>query len=253
MNDKDKKWQEANYPYDFILSRYRDLVQSLNWSMGSELAYLPDKLTDKELDIFSGLLGTETVEGLYILNAIRKTLNVEGNVCEYGVAQGATSTLIANAIAPTNKRLYLFDSFSGLPKPTKEDELKDDIFNLGNMEAYEGTMACNPQECLYRLQRAGLVSEKIYMVPGFIEDTIQNTPDQISFAFVDFDFYQPIKVALDHLHSRLSRRGIIIVDDYDFFSTGVEKAVTEFLADKDDYIFTVPSKEHGNFCILEKK
>ena len=51
----DKQWQQANYPYDFILGRYRDLVQSLNWSMRDELSNLPDKLTDKELDIFESI------------------------------------------------------------------------------------------------------------------------------------------------------------------------------------------------------
>lgn len=249
----DKQWKQTNYPYDFILHRYKDVIQNLNYIMKKELVYLDDKLTDKELDIFSELLGTETIEGLFILNAIKKTIDIEGNICEYGVAQGATSTLIANTISHTNKKLYLFDSFVGLPRPTKEDELKDDIFNLGSMTAYEGTMACHPNECIYRLQKMSLANEKIQIVCGFIDKTINNTPEKVSFAFVDFDFYLPIKIVLEHLHDRLSHGGIIIVDDYDFFSTGVKKAVAEFLSDKNDYHFFVPNKEYGNFCIIEKK
>ena len=78
-------------------------------------------------------------------------LSLDGDVCEYGVAQGATSTLIAKTINGM-KDLFLFDSFEGLPKPSKEDGLKDDIFNLGDMSRYEGTMKCHPQECMGRLQ-----------------------------------------------------------------------------------------------------
>ena len=91
------------------------------------------------------------------------------------------------------------------------------------------------------------------MVPGFVENTIGNTPQLVSFAFVDFDFYAPIKLTLNTLHSKLTTGGIIIVDDYDFFSTGVKKAVQEFLSDKDCYDVCVPEKWMGNFCVLEKK
>jgi O-methyltransferase len=246
------QWQQANYPYDFIMHKYKESIQYLNNSMRGCLPNLPEKLTDRQLEIFAGLIGTETVEGLYILNALSQVRDVEGDVCEYGVAQGATSTLIADTISDLTKDLYLFDSFQGLPKPTVEDELKDDIFNLGNMAAYEGTMNCHPNECVYRLQKMGLATQKIKMVAGFVDETIDKTPDKVSFAFVDFDFYLPIKIALDCLHNKLSSGGVIIVDDYDFFSTGVKKAVSEFLSDKEDYKFTVADKSHGNFCILER-
>ncbi len=105
MNDKE--WQQANYPYDYITQRYRETIQYLNNSMRNDLSDLPEKLTDRQLEILSGLIGTETVEGLYILNALKQTEHVEGDVCEYGVAQGATSTLIADTISGLGKDLYL--------------------------------------------------------------------------------------------------------------------------------------------------
>ena len=50
-------------------------------------------------------------------------------------------------------------------------------------------------------------------------------PKKISFAYIDFDFYQPTFDALNVLEKIIVKNGIIIVDDYDFFSTGVKKAV----------------------------
>ncbi len=73
---------------------------------------------------------------------LNRALGLDGDVCEFGVAQGATSALIANEIRGTEKDLWLFDSFEGLPKPTDHDILIDDIFNLGSIDRYQGTMAC---------------------------------------------------------------------------------------------------------------
>ena len=35
----------------------------------------------------------------------------------------------------------MYDSFKGLPKASDKDILKDDIFNLGKIENYEGKMS----------------------------------------------------------------------------------------------------------------
>ena len=68
---------------------------------------------------------------------------MSGDICEFGVAQGTTSALMSNEIKGLKERnLWLFDSFEGLPMPTEKDQLKDDIFSLGSIEAYKGTMAC---------------------------------------------------------------------------------------------------------------
>jgi len=250
-------WFKGVYSYEFILQRYKDTIQYLNsvlsenwiYDSGEELT----KLTDDELDIFIGLLGIETLEGLHILHNLKNSLynDVEGHVCEYGVAQGATSVLLANTIKGTNKHLYLFDSFEGLPRPSKDDLLINDIFNLGNMSKYEGTMKCGSNQVINRLQMYGLTNN-ITIVPGFIEHTINKTPDKVSFALVDFDFYEPIKLTLEHLHDKLPKHGVIFVDDYKFFSSGVEKAVHEFLEKHSNYTFKPSEKHEGNFCVMTK-
>ena len=77
---------------------------------------------------------------------------MDGDVCEFCVAQGETSALIANEISGClEKILHLFDSFEGLPKPSDKDKLKDDIFALGNIDKYAGTMKCPEAMVLSRL------------------------------------------------------------------------------------------------------
>jgi hypothetical protein len=65
---------------------------------------------------------------LLIIDALHRGLRGVGHVCEFGVAQGATSALLASEIMGDAQRdLHLFDSFEGLPRPTAKDELKNDI------------------------------------------------------------------------------------------------------------------------------
>ena len=57
----------------------------------------------------SQLLGTGISEGLFIILCLHETLSIDGDICEFGVAQGATSALIANELIDTNKSLWIFD------------------------------------------------------------------------------------------------------------------------------------------------
>jgi len=218
------------------------------------LTDLPDD-DEVRTDLLFKLLGTSVSEALYIVNYLHKSLHLAGDICEFGVAQGATSALMAHEIQKTDKTIWLFDSFAGLPKPSAKDTLKDDIFNLGSMDAYTGTMLTAVDLVQKRLNDINFPSERTQIIPGFIEETIQSShlPQQVCFAYVDFDFYEPILVALNFLDQVLSPGGHILVDDYDFFSTGVKTAIDEFIAaHPDNYRLSLPIQSAGHFCMLEK-
>lgn len=211
--------------------------------------------------LLARLLGTPPAEAYFIVQALSQCKNIYGDVCEFGVAQGETSALIANEILPYNhKILHLFDSFEGLPKPSEKDELKDDIFSLGSMEAYIGTMSCKEDMVRTRLKAVSFPSHRYVIHKGFIEQLIhndKNLPKEVCFAYVDFDFYEPIKITLEFLHKITMGGAIIIVDDYNFFSTGSKTAVDEFIKEKNSnkmlYERFVPNSQYGYFAVLTKK
>lgn len=220
-----------------------------------QFIFLDMEHNQKRLELMGHLLGTEISEALYIVYYLGKSVVLSGDICEFGVAQGATSALMANEVKDTDKNLWLFDSFKGLPKPTDKDILIDDIFNLGDMEKYEGTMQCDAGEVAARLQMIDFPAGRVNIVHGFIEDTIHyaRLPEKVCFAYVDFDFYQPIKIAMDYLHEHLSIGGYAVVDDYGFFSAGAKVAVDEFLEQhQEDYEFILPYEFCGKFCVLKK-
>ena len=212
---------------------------------------------EKRIELLKWQKGTPPSEAYHIIHALHKTKNVEGDVCEFGVAQGNTSQIIANEILNIDKILHLFDSFEGLPAPTEKDELKDDIYDLGSIEAYKGTMSNPERLVLSKLSRLPFPGSRIRIHKGFIEELIEKKdsgfPTKVSFAYIDFDFYEPIKIALEYLDTVSAVGAVFVVDDYDFFSTGVEKAVKEFLENRGDrYELFVPEKVHGAFAVLTK-
>jgi O-methyltransferase len=215
---------------------------------------IPDRENRPEL--MRQLLGTSVGEAMYILGALYRSLSCSGDLCEFGVAQGATSALLANEIRGTDKKLWLFDSFEGLPKPTEKDKLIHDIFNLGSMEAYTGQMACDVSMVKNRLDSIAFPLNKVEIVPGFIETTIhlKRLPNLVSFAYVDFDFYEPILIALNYLDQHMPPGAHIVVDDYGWFSSGAQTAVDEFTSTHPErYDMTLPIKSAGHFAVLRKK
>lgn len=205
------------------------------------------------------LLGTPPSQAFEIINMLGKTVNIGGDVCEFGVAQGETSALIANEICGSDKILHLFDSFEGLPAPTDMDQLKDDILSLGSMHAYQGKMSCPVEMVKERLAMISFPQSQYRIHQGFIEDLIEEKhsfSESVSFAYVDFDFYEPIKITLAFLGSTLSTGGVIMVDDYDYFSTGAKSATDEFItdmnSDRQNFSLEIADSQLGQFACITK-
>lgn len=204
----------------------------------------------------SDLIGTTVSEAIYLIKNLHDALKSPGDICEFGVAQGATSKLLAAEIMPLNgRKLWLFDSFEGLPPPGKEDRLINDIFKLGEMKNYTGTMASPESEVLGKLAAINFPVERTKIKKGWIKDSIESAdlPAQIAFAYVDFDFYDPISEALEFLDRHMPAGGRIVVDDYGFFSAGAQLAVDRFVAAAGNrYTFALPLPFAGHFCVLSK-
>jgi len=230
------------------------------YELGLHDARAPLPANPMRAKLMARLLGTPPAEAYHIVQALAQTRHLAGDVCEFGVAQGETSALIASEIAAdTSRRFHLFDSFQGLSKPSHKDGLKDDIYALGRMESYFGAMSYPEKLVRLRLQSVGFPRAQYVIHKGFIDDVLrrdQNLPRRVSFAYVDFDLYEPIKRTLAYLHTVTGPGAIIIVDDYDYFSTGVKMAVDEFLQELDSntsrYDCRIPAVRFGHFAILTR-
>lgn len=248
-----------------------DIQNELNWCKTLRKIHIRDAVEIEELyrsfvfpdltrkqgreNLLSDLIGTSVSEAIYILESLHAGLRVDGDICEFGVAQGATSKLLASEIMDTDRKLYLFDSFEGLPAPSAEDVLIDDIFSLGAMDRYKGTMMSPESEVTEKLRSINFPSDRTYIMKGWVEDSLarKDVPAKVAFAYVDFDFYGPIKTALEYLDRVMPVGGRIVVDDYGFFSEGAQKAVDDFVAARcNSYTFKLPLPFAGKFAVLER-
>jgi len=233
------------------LTVIEEYVRLLARTRGIQLDWNPNRSK-----LLSCLVGTGVGEGSHLVVSLAAVRDLPGDLCECGVGSGATSALLANEVRGTSKILWLYDTFAGLPAPTAEDELIDDIDHLGSMQAYTGRMSHPEAEMRARMTEIGIDSGSFRVVRGVFDSSVtaDRLPERICFAYVDFDFYAPIKAALEKLSSRLTPGGIIVVDDYGFFSKGAQTAVDEFVAaHADSFRLEVPDYCADHFAILRRE
>lgn len=162
-----------------------------------------------------------------LLLALRdiQTELIPGSLAECGVAQGTTSRFIHNALP--DRRLYLFDTFSGF------DQRDSDA--AGDTRFKDTSVA--------RVLRTIGDDHNIIVRQGYFPETTRGLENE-SFAFVmiDFDKYDPTLAALEFFYPRLSRGGYLFIHDYNSTESGRAcfKALTTFLSDKSEKPIGIP-------------
>ena len=172
-----------------------------------------------------------------LLTLAKRSLNVKGDYVEMGCYRGDTSLLLAeilrgfnrgstveNSVEKSVKKLWIYDSFEGLPEKVDEDA------SVLGVDFRKGELAVTKREVKTRFLRAGL-PVPIIKKAWFSELTGADMPEKIAFAFLDGDLYESIRDSLRLVGPRMASGGIIIVHDYNNPALpGVTKAVDEYLA-----------------------
>jgi len=159
----------------------------------------------------------------YVLyRLLLQALAVEGDVWECGVYHGGTAAMMAAILGDKQpaKKLYLFDTFEGMPNTDAARDLHA-----------KGDFADTSVEAVAQyVGHAGLCEIR----KGFIPQTFAGLEAaRIALAHVDVDIYRSVKDCLEFIWPRLSRGGFIVCDDYGFPTCpGARDAVDEFFAGK---------------------
>lgn len=169
-------------------------------------------------------------ELLVLLGALEAVLQqgTEGDVVELGCYEGTSALFEARMLErmSPDKKLWLYDSFVGLPEKTKEDvSALGEAFTAGALKASKAVLAKN-------FVKAGLKIPEIKRA-WFYELDPEDLPEYICFAFLDGDFYESILDSLKLVWPKMTMGGVIVVDDYQNPKLpGAKQAVDEFFADK---------------------
>lgn len=165
---------------------------------------------------------------------------VDGDFVECGVWKGGSAMVMALACVrhnETNRNLYLFDTFTGMPKPSDQDV---DLYgnkavtefnktHIPSTENESNWCRANQEEVIRNIKKTGFPEERIVLVPGMVEETIPLTiPKNIALLRLDTDWYNSTIHELNHLFPIICPGGILIVDDYGHWK-GAKAAVDEYL------------------------
>lgn len=197
------------------------------------------KNSSKNQDYMQQVTARETE---ILLQELTKTLthNIPGDVVEFGCYKADTSVLYQKLLESmghggsilsenqanqtSQKILWLYDSFEGLPAKTRED-------NSAAGDAFQaGELLVTKREVIEKFKKMGLKLPKIKKAFFDDLDIIYDIPEKISYAFLDGDLYQSIKTSLRLVTDKMSPGGVIIVHDYNNPELpGSARAVDEWL------------------------
>ena len=159
---------------------------------------------------------------------------IPGDLAELGVNKGGSALMIANTLRfyGSNKKLFLFDSFQGMPDPHPKDAgvFKKGDYSRTSLEVVHKNLAGS--------------YDNIELVPGFVEDTIPLQPEgrQFSFVHIDLDLYVGTKIAIEYFYPCMSPGGIILDDDAVVLD-GARKAFRDYFKDNASVMRRLPTKQ----------
>jgi hypothetical protein len=110
------------------------------------------------------------------------------------------------AYGVTDRKLWVADSFAGLPAIDRQNDTFD--WQSGDMAVSLETVRSN-------FARYGLLDEQVVFLKGFFGETLPSASiRQLSILRVDADLYESTMDVLRNLYSSLSPGGYAIFDDY---------------------------------------
>ena len=158
-----------------------------------------------------------------ILELAQECLDISGDFVEMGCYKGDTSLLLAEIVKASEKKLWVYDSFEGLPEKKEVDKSVMGVLFRG------GELAVTKREVKQRFLRANLPVPVIKKA-WFSELVENDLPEQIAFAFLDGDFYESIKDSIKLVAPKMSDGGVMVVHDYTNPALpGVKRAVDEWM------------------------
>ncbi len=162
---------------------------------------------------------------LALYELFKRVLPVKGSVIEGGVHNGfglMTWAKLSAILEPVNltRRIYGFDTFEGFPGVAEQDlapasehvragdlaaDVHDELAQL--VEIYDSS------RFLGHVAKVRLIrGDACQTIPAFIAE---NPHLVVSLLFLDFDLYEPTRLALEHFLPRMPRGAVLAFDELD--------------------------------------
>ena len=172
-----------------------------------------------------GLKRLENVQ-FCIENVIRD--GVPGELVEAGCWRGGVGIFMKAVLRAHEERewrVFLADTFEGMPQPKSSDDGAD-ISNLSYLEA-------SLEDVKRNFERFALLDDDVCFLKGLFENTLPEAPiERIAVLRADGDLYHSTMDVLTNLYPKVQKGGYVIIDDY-FSWKPCRQAVTDYLEKQD--------------------
>ena len=161
---------------------------------------------------------------LALYEIFKLALPVKGSVVECGVYKGfglMSWAKLSTILEPENltRRIYGFDSFEGFPSVTEQDSNTVAVPRQGELRAES---ANELEELIGEYDKDRFLGhiDKVHLIRGDASHTIPTFVEEhphlmVSLLFMDFDLYEPTRLALEHFVPRMPRGAVLAFDELD--------------------------------------
>ena len=174
------------------------------------------------------MIGLQRMENLRMCVERALQEGVPGDLVETGVWKGGATIFmraILKAYGITDRRVWVADSFAGLPPPDAEKYPAD----AGDTHhEFSEQLAISLERVQANFARFGLLDDQVRFLKGWFRDTLPSAPiERIAVLRLDGDMYESTMDGLVHLYPKLSPGGFLIVDDYGYIES-CRQAVADY-------------------------
>ncbi|MEI6515717.1 MAG: TylF/MycF/NovP-related O-methyltransferase [bacterium] len=139
---------------------------------------------------------------------------VQGDLIETGVWRGGACIMmkaVLEAYGDSSRRIFVADSFEGLPKPDQDQFPSDAGATFHNIPY----LSVSLEEVRHNFARYGLLDNRVIFLKGWFKDTLPTLPsNRLAVMRLDGDMYESTIQGLTNLYPKLSTGGFCIIDDW---------------------------------------
>jgi hypothetical protein len=174
------------------------------------------------------MMGRARMDNLHACMDLVRLEEIPGDVVECGVWRGGGCIFMAGylqAYAMTGRKVFVADSFEGLPPPALPQDAELNLTKERFPELAVSLPTVRENFTLY-----GLDLPNVTYLEGWFKDTLPLAPiGKIALLRLDGDLYESTRDILNALYDRVVEGGIVIVDDYNAIPA-CRRAVDDFFA-----------------------
>lgn len=165
------------------------------------------------------LLDPKRLRSLWKLVHDVRRRGVTGDIVECGSYKGGSSALLRSAMGP-GRKLWIYDSFQGLPEPSEKDG--------AHASGFSGNFQASADDVIEILNETGARIDQYVLIGGWFEESFSQTlPERVALLHCDSDWYESVLLVLETFYPLMPDGACVVLDDFGHWE-GCRMAFFEF-------------------------